>query len=103
MGIVTLMLNSVLNPAIGYLTIVTSIVILLALILIMVCTSKWGLFLFFAAKLISGITASAILGPDGQNEVMRAIMACVILGVVLFLRKDGVSGWSVLLKKRAMK
>ncbi len=91
------------NPGFGYLTLSTCIALIVALLLMLAATSKWGVCLYLATQAISCILAPSILGELYQDFVFRKIIACVIFSLVLLLEKNGKSGWATFFEKRISK
>jgi hypothetical protein len=79
--------------------IVVSILMIISLVLVM-SKNKLGVILFFSLQAVN-IIGLAILGT---NDIMATIVVtlsiCVVFTGLLFIRSNGVSAWSVILKSK---
>lgn len=62
----------------------------------MVYIKKWALYSFYAYQLLNFIFVSLINGNVAESAY-TSIFSCVIMSAILFIRKNGVSGWKTFL------
>lgn len=84
------------NPTYGYLSILFSVLTLLALILVVTKVHKSAVYFYFFMHIVQCF-ACALLCPEAVAQtLMMSIGACIVFSLLLSLRKDGKSAWSVI-------
>lgn len=89
-------LISLYNPTYGYLSILLAVLTLAALILVIIKQHKSAVYFFFLMHIVQCV-ASALLCPEAAAQTLTAsVGASIVFSLLLCLRKDGKSAWSVI-------
>lgn len=76
-----------------------SVLVIISLSLIMM-KKKSGVYLFVALQLVS-IVFNSIMDSDPITHLLVALVMCVVMFLILQIRKDGISAWKVIMNKEA--
>ena len=76
-----------------------SVLVIISLALIMM-QKKSGVYLFVALQLVS-IVFNSIMDSDPITHLLVALVMCVVMFLILQIRKDGISAWKVIMNKEA--
>ena len=76
-----------------------SVLVIISLALIMM-KKKSGVYLFVALQLVS-IVFNSIMDSDPITHLLVALVMCVVMFLILQIRKDGISAWKVIMNKEA--
>ena len=76
-----------------------SVLVIISLSLIMMKKMS-GVYLFVALQLVS-IVFNSIMDSDPINHILVALVMCVVMFLILQIRKDGISAWKVIMNKEA--
>ncbi|MBP9990840.1 MAG: hypothetical protein KBT45_05365 [Bacteroidales bacterium] len=102
-GVISSFTNMIFSPTIGVITLVLSIVGMVSLFFILQA-KKWALFLWIAYRLAGAVVNSLINTKfDFATNVIVALVNIGIMLLILQLKKNGVSAWSLIFKKKASK
>ena len=74
-----------------------SVLVIISLSLIMM-KKKSGVYLFVALQLVS-IVFNSIMDSDPITHLLVALVMCVVMFLILQIRKDGISAWKVIMNK----
>ena len=76
-----------------------SVLVIISLALIMM-QKKSGVYLFVSLQLVS-IVFNSIMDSDPITHLLVALVMCVVMFLILQIRKDGISAWKVIMNKEA--
>ena len=76
-----------------------SVLVIISLSLIMM-KKKSGVYLFVSLQLVS-IVFNSIMDSDPITHLLVALVMCVVMFLILQIRKDGISAWKVIMNKEA--
>lgn len=98
-GIISGISNLYFSPLIGCLTIALSIVGIISLYYLLQA-KKWALFLWIAYR-ISGAIVNGFINSnyDFATHIIIAVVNILFMLLILQIRKNGVSAWSIIFKK----
>ena len=98
-GIISSFTNMVFSPGIGFLTLFLSIIGIVSLCFIL-RAKKWALFMWIAYRLAAGVVNGFINSKfDFATNIFIAIANIGLMVLVLHIKKNGVSAWSLIFKK----
>lgn len=98
-GIISSFTNMIYSPGIGCLTLILSIIGIVSLCFIL-RAKKWALFMWIAYRLAAGIVNGFISSKfDFATNIIIAIANIGLMVLVLQIKKNGVSAWSIIFKK----
>lgn len=98
-GVIASFTNILFSPAIGCLTLGLSIIGIVSLIYVLKA-KKWALFMWIAYRLAAGIVNGFISSKfDFATNIIIAIANIVLMVLILQIKKNGVSAWSIIFKK----
>lgn len=98
-GIITSFANMMFAPGVGCLTLALSIIGIVSLFFIL-RAKKWALFMWMAYRLAAGIVNGLISTKfDFATNIFIAIANIGLMVLVLQIKKNGVSAWSLIFKK----
>ena len=98
-GIMSSFANMIFSPGIGCLTLALSIIGIVSLCFIL-RAKKWALFMWIAYRLAAGIVNGFISSKfDFATNIIIAIANIVLMVLILQIKKNGVSAWSIIFKK----
>ena len=99
-GVMNSIANMMLSPLIGCLTLSLTIIGLVSLCYILQA-KRWALFLWIAYCLSSGIINGYLsMNHDYVTYILIAIITIALMILVLQIKKDGISAWSIIFKKQ---
>ena len=99
-GITSSIANMIFEPAIGCLTLCITLIGLVSLFFILQA-KKWALFLWMGYRLSAGIVNGFISSKyDLATNIIIAIANIGLMVLVLQIKKNGVSAWSVIFNKQ---
>ena len=102
-GIISSFTNMMFSPAIGILTLILSITGMVSLFFILQA-KRWALFLWIAYRLAGGVVNGLINTKfDIATNVIIALVNIGLMLLILQLKKNGVSAWSLIFKKKVSK
>ena len=98
-GIISSFTNMIYSPEIGCLTLVLSIIGIISLCFIL-RAKKWALFMWITYRLAAGVVNGFISSKfDFATNIIIAIANIGLMVLVLQIKKNGVSAWSIIFKK----
>lgn len=77
------------------------VISLFAIIIIynMIMVKKWSLYAFFILSVISALLSALFTGDVINNLIVGLILLLIVCGL-LFLKKNGITGWKAFLEKK---
>lgn len=95
--------NMIFSPTIGIITLVLSLVGMVSLFFILQA-KKWALFLWIAYRVAGGVANGLINTKfDFATNIIIALVNIGLMLLILQLKKNGVSAWSLIFKKKVSK
>lgn len=102
-GVFASFTNMIFSPTIGIITLVLTIVGMVSLFFILQA-KKWALFLWIAYRLAGGVVNGLINTKfDFTTNIIIALVNIGLMLLILQLKKNGVSAWSLIFKKKVSK
>lgn len=102
-GVIFSFTNMMFSPTIGTITLVLSIVGMVSLFFILQA-KKWALFLWIAYRLAGGVVNGLINTKfDIVTNIIIALVNIGLMLLILQIKKNGVSAWSLIFKKKVSK
>jgi len=102
-GVSSSFTNMIFSPTIGIITLVLSLVGMVSLFFIL-RAKKWALFLWIAYRLAGGVVNGLINTKfDFATNIIIALVNIGLMLLILQIKKNGVSAWSLIFKKKVSK
>lgn len=98
-GIMRSITNMLYSPLLGCIGLGQTIIGIISLYKIL-DTKKWGLFLWIAYMFVTAIINDYINIKQGHIDIITACCSVVIMFLMLQIKKNGVSAWSIIFDKR---
>ena len=102
-GVISSFTNMMFSPTIGIITLVLSIIGMVSLFFILQA-KRWALFLWIAYRLAGGVVNGLINTKfDFATNIIIALVNIGLMLLMLQIKKNGVSAWSLIFKKKVSK
>lgn len=80
----------------GYLSILLSVLTLLALILVVIKQHKSAVYFFYFMHVVQCLVSAQLCPEATAQTLLMSVGGCTIFSLLLCLRKNGKSAWSVI-------